>query len=312
VMRNLLAENLEKAATRRTVAAITERNPGDGIAEVVQVESDARPTAQAQSGGHFAPAMAEPAISAARSNRPVAPPFIAAAAAAAPLPQAKPEPAPLTSGVIQGQALATIPGSSEPMKPVRVKTVQVKAGLLKVASADAHAATPVTSGIPAQVRPPVSETSTSVVAKAETSKADLARVDVPRIEMPPQPLHHGTGNGLLGVLPASSVPSSSAMAYADPVVRSPPQAAQQNATKTGWIVQVGALESESEAMQRIEAARNQARGLLAKADPFTEQVVAKGDKKLYRARFAGLDRDQAEAVCKTLKRSEISCITIRN
>jgi D-alanyl-D-alanine carboxypeptidase len=81
---------------------------------------------------------------------------------------------------------------------------------------------------------------------------------------------------------------------------------------TGWIVQVGALESETEAQQRIEAARSQARGLLTKADPFTEPVVAKGDKKLFRARFAGLDRDQAEAVCRALKRSDISCITIKN
>ena len=70
--------------------------------------------------------------------------------------------------------------------------------------------------------------------------------------------------------------------------------------------------SESEARQRIDAARSQARGLLAKADPFTEPVVGKGDKKLFRARFAGLDRDQAEAVCRTLKRSEISCIAVRN
>ena len=30
IMRNLLAENLDKGATKRTVAAITERNPGDG------------------------------------------------------------------------------------------------------------------------------------------------------------------------------------------------------------------------------------------------------------------------------------------
>ena len=30
IMRNLLAENLEKGATTRTVAAITERNPADG------------------------------------------------------------------------------------------------------------------------------------------------------------------------------------------------------------------------------------------------------------------------------------------
>jgi len=33
---------------------------------------------------------------------------------------------------------------------------------------------------------------------------------------------------------------------------------------------------------------------------------------LFRARFAGLDGDQAEAVCRTLKRSDISCFTVRN
>ena len=74
----------------------------------------------------------------------------------------------------------------------------------------------------------------------------------------------------------------------------------------------GALESENEAQQRIDAARSSARGLLSKADPFTEPVVAKDNRKLYRARFAGLERDQAEAVCRTLKRAEISCITVRN
>src|SRR6476619_5775786 len=141
------------------------------------------------------------------------------------------------------------------------------------------------------------------------------------MEMPRQPANHGTGNGLLGVLPASSVPPSStsqAMSYADPIPRPQALAVQQNgaikpvAAHTGWIVQVGALETESEARQRIEAARNQARGLLAKADPFTEPVVAKGDRKLFCARFAGLDRDQAEAVCRTLKRSDISCIAVRN
>ncbi len=154
------------------------------------------------------------------------------------------------------------------------------------------------------------------MAKAETNKTEVART-----EMPPQPANHGTGNGLLGVLPASSLPPSStaqAMAYADPAPRAQPETVQQNgaikpvAIHTGWIVQVGALESESEARQRIDAARNQAHGLLAKADPFTEPVVAKGDRKLFRARFAGLDRDQAEAVCRTLKHSDISCITVRN
>src|SRR5439155_832674 len=65
-------------------------------------------------------------------------------------PQAKPEPAPLTSGVIQTQAIAAIPGSAEPMKPVKVKTVQIKAGPMKLASAGPSqpAAPPITNAIP--------------------------------------------------------------------------------------------------------------------------------------------------------------------
>jgi D-alanyl-D-alanine carboxypeptidase len=161
-----------------------------------------------------------------------------------------------------------------------------------------------------------------VVARAETNKAEIARSPATRTEMPPQPANHGTGNGVLGVLPASSVPSpAQSMAAVEPAPRvvPQPQAFQQNgaikpaaAVHTGWIIQVGALESESEARARIEAARGQARDQLAKAESFTEPVVAKGDRKLFRARFAGLDREQAEAVCRTLKRSAISCITVRN
>ena len=231
------------------------------------------------------------------------------------------------------------------MKPVRVKTVQVKAGQVKLASAGAaQPATTITNAIP-PARPDVPETSNAVVAKAaekaaeankaeparaEPAKAEPARIEPARIEaarsdLPPQPPGHGTGDGVLGVLSASSVPAASnsqAMAYADPAPRpqppSQPLAIQQNgaikpvATHSGWIVQVGALETESEAQQRIEAARSQARGLLAKADPFTEPVVAKDNRKLFRARFAGLEHDQAEAVCKALRRSDISCITVRN
>jgi len=327
IMRNLLAENLEKAATKRTVAAITERIGSDANADVAETEAESRPiqTVQVQGAGQIASASPEPAAAPVRPAAPATRSVIAEAAAAVPPAQAKPEPAPLTSGVIQTQPIAAIPGSSEPMKPVKVKTVQVKAGQMKLASAGSpQPTTPITSAIP-PARPEVPETSSAVVAKAETNKAETNRAEVTRTEMPPQPANHGTGNGLLGVLPASNMPPSStpqAMAYADPAPRAQaqpqPQAVQQNgaikpaATHTGWIVQVGALESESEARQRIEAARNQARGLLAKADPFTEPVVAKGDRKLFRARFAGLDRDQAEAVCRALKRSDISCITVRN
>ena len=229
---------------------------------------------------------------------------MAAAAAALPAPpakaeqnkfeqQAKPEPAPLTSGVIQTQAISAIPGSAEPMKPVKVKTVQVKAGPMKLASAGPSqpAAPPITNAIPA--RPEVAETSSAVVAKAAEAKDRSRPREALRAAMPQQPADHGTGNGVLGVLPASSLsqaPSHAShaqtLAYADPAPRAQPQqAVQQNdavkpaapaVVRTGWIVQVGALESESEAKQRIDLARNKASALLSKADPFTETVVVQG------------------------------------
>jgi D-alanyl-D-alanine carboxypeptidase len=325
IMRNLLAENLEKGATKRTVAAITERNPADANADVAEAEAATRPTEMVQVNGAIA--ASEPGMAAQAAIRPAAPAkpsLMAAAAAALPPapakvePQAKPEPAQFTSGVIQTQQIAAIPGSAEPMKPVKVKTVQVKAGSMKLASAGPSQPTPITSTIPA--RPEVAETSSAVVARAsETNKTEAARMD-----MPPQPTNFGTGQGVLGVLPASSVASSApkanpsqALAYADPT----PRTVQDNgaikpaapaAVHSGWIIQVGALESEGEAKQRIDLARSKASSLLSKADPFTEPVVAKDNRKLFRARFAGLERDQAEAVCKTLKRADISCITVRN
>jgi D-alanyl-D-alanine carboxypeptidase len=326
IMRNLLAENLDKAATKRSVAAINERTAADANADVAETEADSRAaqTVQAEGAVQVASASSEPAAPPVRRAAPATRSVIAEAAAAVPPAQAKPEPAPLTSGVIQTQAIAAIPGSSEPMKPVKVKTVQIKAGPMKLASAGSpQPAASVSSALP-PARPEVPETSSAVVAKAEINKSETNKVEVARTNLPPQPANHGIGNGLLGVLPASSLPpssSSQAMAYADPASRAPPQPPQANlqngatkpaAARAGWMVQVGALESESEARERIEAARNQARGLLAKADPFTEPVVAKGDRKLFRARFAGLDHDQAEAVCRTLKRSDISCIAVRN
>ncbi len=326
IMRGLLAENLEKAATKRSVAAIAERNSSDANADVAEADAASRPTQTVQAQGAVQVASVEPAAApAARATAPATRSLIAAAAAAIPQPQARTEPrtepAPFTNGVIQAQQITAIPGSSEPMKPVKVKTVQVKAGQTKLASASpVQPATPVANTV-SPARPDAQETSSAMVAKPETSKSEVAKSDQLRPDMPPQPANHGTGNGILGVLPASSLSSPStpqALAYSDPTPSPQPQAVQQNgaikavAPHTGWIIQVGALDSEDEARQRIEAARSQARGLLTKADPFTEPVVGKGDKKLFRARFAGLDRDQAEAVCRTLKRSDISCITIKN
>jgi D-alanyl-D-alanine carboxypeptidase len=80
---------------------------------------------------------------------------------------------------------------------------------------------------------------------------------------------------------------------------------------TGWMIQVGALEDASEAKARLELAQSKAHDALARAEAFTETVV-KGDKTFYRARFAGLDKDRAEAACKFLKRSDIPCMALKN
>ncbi|TWI08667.1 serine hydrolase [Bradyrhizobium daqingense] len=332
IMRNLLAENVEKGATTRTVVAVTERNGADASTDVADASNiPARPPAQVQAAAPPAPEAAPSRLAARLST-------LAAATAAMPpaqpraeasKPEVRPtesriEPAPLTNGVISSQPLSIIPGSSEPMKPVRVKTVQVKAGPVKVASAaPAPVSPPVTNTVPS--RSEVAETSGAVVARADlinkpeiVSQPEAPKAEIARTELPRQPAGFGTGNGILGVLPAATAaapaPAAPKLASADPA----PQPIQMSAmtkpaiTHSGWIVQVGALESETEAQQRIDAARSSARGLLSKADPFTEPVVAKDNRKLYRARFAGLERDQAEAVCRTLKRAEISCITVRN
>ncbi|QPF94587.1 D-alanyl-D-alanine carboxypeptidase [Bradyrhizobium commune] len=326
IMRNLLAENLEKGATTHTVTSVTERNGADANTDVADAsDTPARPALQAA---------AVPAPDAA-APRPTSRLSALAAATAAmppaqPKPEAKPteskiEPAPLTNGVISSQPLSLIPGSSEPMKPVRVKTVQVKAGAVKVASAAPTQVAPqVTNTISS--RSDVAETSGAVVARADlinkpevVSQPEAPRAEIARTELPRQPAGFGSGNGVLGVLPAATAAAPAPVATAKLASADPtPQPIQMSATTkpvvthSGWIVQVGALESESEAQQRIDAARSSARGLLSKADPFTEPVVAKDNRKLYRARFAGLERDQAEAVCRALKRADISCITVRN
>jgi D-alanyl-D-alanine carboxypeptidase len=79
----------------------------------------------------------------------------------------------------------------------------------------------------------------------------------------------------------------------------------------GWLIQIGAFDGEDEAKQHLSDAQSKLHDKLAAADPFTERVQ-KGDKALYRARFAGFDRATAEAACKQLKRNDFECMTVRN
>jgi D-alanyl-D-alanine carboxypeptidase len=68
---------------------------------------------------------------------------------------------------------------------------------------------------------------------------------------------------------------------------------------------------ETEARQHLSEAQLSASTALAAADPFTERVQ-RGDKVLYRARFAGFDKETAEIVCRQLKRGNFECMAIKN
>jgi clan AA aspartic protease (TIGR02281 family) len=79
----------------------------------------------------------------------------------------------------------------------------------------------------------------------------------------------------------------------------------------GWMIQVGTFPAEEGARQRLSSVQSQASRYLAIADAYTERVT-EGNSILYRARFAGLGKEQAEAACKYLRRNNIDCMTVRN
>ena len=88
-------------------------------------------------------------------------------------------------------------------------------------------------------------------------------------------------------------------------------AKQQAHASGGWLIQIGAFDGEAEARQHLSEAQLNASTALAAADPFTERVQ-RGDKVLYRARFAGFDKETAEIACEQLKRGHFECMALKN
>jgi SPOR domain len=77
-----------------------------------------------------------------------------------------------------------------------------------------------------------------------------------------------------------------------------------------WLIQIGAFDGEAEARQHLSEAQLKAGSALAAADPFTERVQT-GDRVLYRARFAGFDKEAAEIACKRLRRGQFECMALK-
>ena len=80
-------------------------------------------------------------------------------------------------------------------------------------------------------------------------------------------------------------------------------------TSGPWAIQVGAFASEGLARAAANAARGNARDVLATARPDVG-AVRSGRATLYRARLAGLSREAAEQACEKLARSRGACIVL--
>ncbi len=204
------------------------------------------------------------------------------------------------------------PGSTEPIKPNTVKTVIVHPGTVYTASlsplpSDSRQLTPAPAVATA------ANVTTIATVRSETPPTAAAPTPAAPIAAAPSPVSPPSATPAPALPPtAKPGPLPAKIASAGDSVPVPAVTAETAAKmRGGWIIQVGALPDEKEARNRLETAQSKAKDLLGKADPFTERVE-KGDKVLFRARFAGLEKDQAEAVCKHLKRSEIPCMLLKN
>ena len=230
------------------------------------------------------------------------------------------------------------PGSTDPIRPMSVKTVIVHPATMYTASL-----TPLPSDNRQLVPAPVVSNPASITTISTVrSEPPLAPAPAaPALAAPASPLAAAAWPSSAKPsittirnepapatqFVAAAVPPPTPPAVAPPVAPpqspakvaalgndTPPSAAPAEPVtkqRAGWLIQVGALPDETEARQRLENARSKAKALLGKADPFTERTE-KGDRVLYRARFAGLEKNQAEAACKHLKRSDIPCMLLKN
>ncbi len=106
-------------------------------------------------------------------------------------------------------------------------------------------------------------------------------------------------------------PQATEIADADPARIQSDLASAPVRAHGGWLIQIGAFDDENDAKEHLTAAQLKASGALVAKDPFTERIQ-KGDKALYRARFAGFDESTAKAACLALKRSDFQCMALKD
>ena len=331
-MRELINDKIAQASTKRTAPMAAEADVGEAKT-VSKVETKPEPRSEPRFAVASAPARFVPGSSRTEATATVAQQRISAgstdpirpvpvktlsvksggapAAAPTPLPVAPQQP--VAEPVAVPVQAPPVPVPAAPMPP----PVQAAASVTPVQAAPPP---PVPAAAPAQplMAPPSTGTAKSeqrfTVASATSAPARFAPVTPPAESTAARPEPQaaaalpapppGAAPGVLGVLPVRS-------AALDPPAPAPAPPPTKPVVRSGWMIQVGAYPAEQEAKQRLSTVQSKASKILTGADPFTE-TVDKGGTTYYRARFAGLDKDKAEAACKYLKKNDVECVTIKN
>jgi D-alanyl-D-alanine carboxypeptidase len=277
-MRELIGAHIKEAAVRHTapmIAEATERR------EEISAKSPSRTD-------RTATASVEPR-SPAGSNDPIRPLLVKTisyrtapvqTASLAPMPALVPvaAPAAVSQPSIVAPAIA-VPSATRASAQIRADVAAAAPNVaVKVAQAETSQSTP-TASEPAPVR------------SADATALQIQPVQMQPVHTEPAPIETHIAAATVQTVPAYSAPPAHGHG--------------------GWLIQIGAFDDEGEAKQHLTAAQIKVHASLAAKDPFTERVQ-KGDKALYRARFAGFDKSTAEAACRALKRSDFECMALKD
>lgn len=272
-MRELLRAHIKEAAVRRTAPVIAEVAEREPARKPAALHVDRKATATIESRW-------------VGSNDPIRPVLVktisyrTAPVQTAPL---APMPALVPVGPPASPAQAQ---AAQPAAPTQA-TMNPQTRVEIASAATPSVATNVPPSLSAASPPPAVPSAAAAPAKS----AETAPVHMQPVQIEPAPAE-----------PRVIVPTTApAQAYVGPAAHS----------HGGWLIQIGAFDDEGQAKQHLTAAQLKVHGTLATKDPFTERIQ-KGDKALYRARFAGFDKATAEAACKALKRSDFECMPLRD
>jgi D-alanyl-D-alanine carboxypeptidase len=221
------------------------------------------------------------------------------------------DPVPTASVSAKANGGATV-GSIDPIQPLLVKTITYRTAPVQTAPI-----TPMPALVPAATSLPLPIPQPNATTAARTPPA-APSPEPPRTivvaSTDPAAIATSAKTDLAKPEPAMPEPAANELVKNEPaktsLAKSAPGASPVHA-HGGWLIQIGAFEGEDEAKQHLSDAKLKVPAMLGAADPFTERIQ-KGDKALFRARFAGFDKVAAEAACRQLKRNDIACMTVKN